>query len=70
MAKTMTRADDDALLDMIVRRVNGEDTTQIAASLGMASSYVRTMTNRVKAADMGCGDRLDEIAKHYWWRGN
>lgn len=61
-----TRADDDLLLCALAQRSAGLSSSEVAALHGMKSNRIRTMTNRVRDADLRCGDDPQEILKSYW----
>ena len=59
-----TRSDDETLLDMLSWRSEGHSSAEIGAHVGLSQTYVRTATNRVKAADIR--EAGDHAAEAYW----
>lgn len=67
--KRCTRAEDELLL-RILRARESMSSTEIGAPLGISGTYVRRMTNRVRAADLEqSGERAEVVMAAYGWQG-
>ena len=69
MGRTASRDSDDRLLHLIALRCAGYSAAQTGARYGMADTAVRTMTNRVRDADVvESGEPREAVLAAYRWR--
>jgi hypothetical protein len=67
MRKRSTRADDEALLDMLIARTSGVSSYEIGRMIGMTAEAVRIATNRVRAADLvESNEPSKQVLSGYW----
>lgn len=58
---------DEQVLDAVRCRAAGWSSSQIAARMGTTASYIRVVTNRVRADDLEqSGECPDVVAGAYW----
>lgn len=65
MGRTCSRADDEALLDMLAARSAGVSSYDIGRQIGMTGEAVRIATNRVRDADLAESGEADACFA-YW----
>ena len=62
------RSDDEAVLQMLRLRGDGQSSRVVGAALGVSAERVRVATQRVKDADLlESGEPADELMPHYRW---
>ncbi len=65
MAKTAPRSSDEIILEMIRARAAGYSSEQLERVFGIRASGIRTITNRVREADIAHSDEPG-VAEAYW----
>lgn len=60
----MSRSADDLTLALLRLRTGGLTTKQIAAKTGLSDGYIRSITNKVLAAD--AAESGEDVAGAYW----